>query len=132
MALFSEDLIRGNAAIIESQDRVVVAAIRHGFVARPHLEAGSPFVDQETGDALLRLPAYLLIARTGEENDEVGGVCMADEVFRAVDHPIIAILPCRALHAPNVRAGVGLGDGKRVDLLAAHRRFQVSWLLFLG
>ena len=49
----------------------------------------------------------------------------------AVEHPVIAILDSRGLHAAQVRARAGFGHRHAVDLLAAHARQSVTLALIL-
>src|SRR2546430_618211 len=51
---------------------------------------------------------------------------MADEVFRTVDDPVVAVLSGRAPHATDVRSGIRFRDGQRVRLLTPNARCQVA------
>src|SRR5262249_52935620 len=107
-ALLAEDLRRRHPAVLEAQRAVVVAAMRHRGVARPDLYTGRTAVDEEAGDPLLRSFIRLVLPRRGEDDDEVGDVGVADEVFGAIDDPAVAVCPCQARHATQVRPGAGL------------------------
>src|SRR5262249_29465588 len=109
----------------------VIAAMRDGVVAAPDLEARRAAVDEEAGDALLGAGGAALLAGCDEDDDEISDVGMADEVLGAVDDPIAAVAPRMALHAADVGAGIGLGHGERVDLLAGDGRGQIA-LALLG
>jgi hypothetical protein len=78
------------------------------------------------------LPARGVFLAGREIGDhEVGLVGMGDEVLGAVQHPVIAVLHRRCLHAAQVRARARLGHRHAVDLLAAHARISVAFALLL-
>ncbi len=128
---FAEDLGGGQAAVVEGQDAVVVTAVGDGAVTLADLEAGRAAVDEEAGDLLFWPARCVLFTRCDEDDDEIGDVRMADEMLGAVDDPVVAVLAGKALHAAHVGAGIRLGHGERVELVALDRRQQVSFALLV-
>ena len=66
-----------------------------GIVTAAHLESRRPLVDEERSDLLARpLGAGRAVdhAAGGKHDGEIGQVRVADEVFFAVENPVIAIL----------------------------------------
>ena len=120
--LLAEDLRHRNAAVVEVDDHVVVAAVGDALVAVDHVAPGRVEVDQEAGDQLLRTAAGLLLAAGGEQDDVVGEVGVADEVLGAVDDVVVAVAHGAALHAAHVAAGVGLAHRHAVDAFAGDGR----------
>ena len=120
--LLAEDLRHRNAAVVEVDDHVVVAAVRDAVVAVDDLAARRVEVDEEAGDQLLRAAAGLLLAAGGEQDHVVGEVGVADEVLGAVDHVVVAVAHGAALHPAHVAAGVGLAHRHAVDAFAGDRR----------
>ena len=66
------------------------------------------------------------------EHDEVGARAVGDERLRAVDDVVVAVAHRARADSGDVRAGAGLGDAERGDLLALDRRHQVGLLQVLG
>ena len=128
-SFLAEHLGGGHPAVVEGEDRVVVAAVGDRPVARADLEARGAPVDEEAGDPLLASRPGLLLPGGDEGDDEVGEVRVADEVLGAVDHEVAAVAPREGLHAPHVGARVRLGHREGIDLLAAHARVQVAGAL---
>ena len=115
---FAEDLALVHPAVGELEDAVVVAPVRDVLVPGPDGEAGGSHVDQERRDQLLLAARGVFLAGGGEEDDEARFVSVADEVLRAVDDEIVAVLLGEGLHAAQVGADAGFGHGKAVRLLA--------------
>src|SRR5690606_3526775 len=114
----AEDLAARQAAIVELQDRVGVAAMAYVAVALAHGEALRALVDEEGGDALLRTARRRLLAGGHEDDGEVGDVGVGDEVLGAVQDPVAAVGPGAGLHAAQVGPGAGLGHREAVPFLA--------------
>src|SRR5262249_13063506 len=63
------------------------------------------------------------IVDAAEDADVVGAVGEGAPVFRAVQHPLVALAPGAALHAGEVRAGARLGERGGAQVLAlGHQR----------
>ena len=90
------------AAVVEFEDRVGVAAMRDVAVAVAHGEARRALVDEEGGDLLALAARRLFLAGRHEADGEVGDVGMADEVLRAVEDEVVAVLHGSS---PSCRAG---------------------------
>src|SRR3546814_6437672 len=84
-------------AIVEGEDAVVIAVMRHRVVAPADHESGGAAVDQKAGDLLLGAGCGRLLTRGDEDDDEIGDGGVADEVLADVQHPVAAVGWCRAL-----------------------------------
>jgi hypothetical protein len=69
--LLTEDLRHGHTAVVEVDDHVVVAAVRHALVAVDDFATWRVEVDEESRDQLLRTTTGLLLAAGREENHVV-------------------------------------------------------------
>ena len=81
---------------------------------------------QKRGDELALAARRVLFARSGKENDKIGVIGMADEMFRAVDDEVAAAPSGAGFHAAQVRARAGLGHRQAFGLLAAHGGQEVA------
>src|SRR4029079_18235312 len=82
-------------------------------------------LDGKGGDAVL----LVLAVGDGEDNGDVGVAGVGDEVLRAVEHPVVAVLDRRRAHAGGVAAGAWLGQPPRADPLARRELPQTRFLL---
>ena len=125
-------------AVVEIEDAVLVAPVRHGIVAPVRrgivaardLEAGGAAVGEEAGDALLGAARGLVDAGGDEDDNDIRVLCARDEVRGAVHHPVAVVAHGLTFHAAHIRAGIGLGHRQSIHLLAAHRGHQVLLDLF--
>ena len=127
---FAEDLRLVQAAIVEFENAVVVAAMRDVLVAVAHGEALGALVDEEGGDQLLLAARRILFAGCGKEDGEGGFIGMADEMLGAVDDEIIAILLGEAFHAAHVGAHARLGHGEAIHHFSLNGGEEIFFALF--
>jgi hypothetical protein len=125
----AEDLGGGQAAFVEIENAVLVAAVRNRFIAVANLETRRAAIDEETGDELFLAARRVFLSRRDEDDDEISDVGVADEMFGAVYDPVVAVLAGKTFHAAHVRAGIRLGHGKRIELFTAHGRQKVLFAL---
>lgn len=94
-----------------------------------NVETGGVSVDDEACDAV----AALRLVGSSERDPEVGAIGPADEVFRTVENPPIAVsMSGRLDRARGVASACRLGQCEEALLLAAERREEVPLLLVVG
>ena len=144
LVLLAEQVGGGDAGVVEVQDEVVIAPVRHAVVARQALHAGRVEVHQQRRDESAR-PApgggtgrgrggtgHRFSAGGREQDHVVGKVGVAYEVLGAVhDEPVAAALGPTG-HAPQVGARARLAHGQALNPLAPHGGQQVLVHLFPG
>ena len=119
------------AAVVEFENRVAVAAMRDVAVALADGEARGTLVDEEGGDQLPRAAWPLLLARGHEGDGEIGDVGVGDEVLGAAEDPVAAVASGRGLHAAEIGAGARLRHRETIPFLAADTRQEIA-LALLG
>ncbi len=122
----AQDLRIGQAAIVELEDHVFVAAMADRFVSVPDGKARRAAIDEESGDPLLGPFGCVVFASGDEDYDEIGMIGARDEMLGAVHHPIAAITAGRTFHAAHVRTGPRLGHRQRIHPLAAHGGTEIA------
>src|SRR5699024_8794358 len=127
--LLAEALSRRDAAVDEGELALVVSAMGHARRAAGDLETGSIPVNEERRDEVARSPRRLLGAGCGEEDDEISGVRMADEVLGAVDDVVVAITYRTCVHRAHIRSSARFGHRQAVVALTADRGQQVAFTL---
>ena len=120
-----------NAAIIEFENAVGVAAMRNVFITVAHGEALGAFVDQERRDQFLFSAWGFFLARRCKQHGEMRFLAMADEMFDTIDYEIIAILFGKSFHAAQIRSHAGFSHGQAISLFTAHRGQGIA-LTLLG
>ena len=114
----AENLRGRQSAVLECENRVVVATVRDRVVAGADVEAGRAPIHQETGNELRWTARGVLLAGGHEHDDEVRDVGMGDEVLGAVEDPVVTVRSRGALHAADVRTGSGFRHRQRIEPLA--------------
>jgi hypothetical protein len=115
-----------DAAIVELQYAVVVAAVRDVAVSGADLEAGGPLVHEECRNQFSLAPGSVFLTTGREENYVVRVIRVADEMLGTVDYEIPTPGERRGLHSTYVRARSRFGHRQTVDALAADRRQQIA------
>ncbi len=128
LAGLEADEIRVRNGHVVERDLGGVARAHAQLLQRPgHRHTGQIRVDEEQRDAAVPRAGLGL----DDERQEVGPGAVGDEHLAAVDDPRLAVSYRARRDVGDVRAGVGLGDGDRADLLARDRGPQVALTLFV-
>ena len=126
---FAQYVLSRDAAIVEFENGIGVAAMADIAVTVAHGETGGVLVDEEGSDERAFSARRVFLTRLHEADRETGNVGMADEMLGAVQHPVIAILLRRRLHAAQVGARARLGHGEAVPGFAAQAGFEIFFAL---
>ena len=128
VAGLAEDVLGGDADVLEVEAAQVVAAQAHRVEALADLQALHPLL-QHQRDVLVA-PVHLA---AGEGGDHVGARAVADVALLAVQHPrAVGLLDGARLDLVRVRARLGLGQGEGRELAPGGQVGQPSLLLLVG
>src|SRR5690606_27484659 len=81
--------------------------------------------DEERGDLLAFSAPAVFLARSHEDDGEIGNVGVANEMLGAVEHPVATVVHGARLHAAQVGAGARRGHGEAVGFFAAEAGEQI-------
>ncbi len=115
LVLLSEQVGGGNAAVLEEQLRSHRSFQPHLLFIASHLKTGSPFFDDERGDAA---SAFIRV-RLGGNHQHISKGTVGDELFLPVDDPLIPVADGAGAGGPGIRSGLRFGQPKCADLFAA-------------
>ena len=129
VALLAEPVRLGHADLVEGELGGRAAAQAHLVLDPRHGEAVGRDLDDERAEAAM--PGRFGIGDR-EDDDEVGDRAVADEPLRAIDDVVVAVADGARASGRDVRAGLGLGQGERDEVLAAGELREPAGLLVIG
>ena len=128
LALFAQQILLGNDAVLKDQVAGGGAADAHLLLVLAGGEAGEVLLHDEGRDAVVALG----LVSHGEHHEGIGHVAVGDEALGTVEDVVVALQHRQGLLAGGVCAGVGLGQAEGTDLLAGEQVGQILPLLLLG
>ena len=112
-------------AIFKFQYDIVITAMRYRVITRRNFKTRMPAVNEKTGYTFFWTMRSVINASSHENNKKVGMIATRDEMLGAVDDPVTTIAAIafgRAIHAANIRTGIGFCHGKRIHPFTTHGR----------
>ena len=126
--LLSQQVLGGDLDVGEAELAGVGGVPAHLLELRDDLVAGHVALEDQERDAVVAA----LLGGLDRADEEVGADAVGDEGLGPVDDVAAVDRPRVGADAGDVRAGAGLGDPERADLLALDRRDQEALVLLGG